>query len=46
MSNVSGLRQALAREVAKQKRQEDALEATKALIEVLEAQIAAAEKKK
>lgn len=46
MSNVAGLKQALSREISKLKRQEDAVEATKALIEVLEAQVAAAEKSK
>ena len=46
MANVAGLKQALSREVAKLKRQEDAVEATKALIGVLEAQIETVEKKK
>lgn len=44
MSN--GLKSALAREVAKLQRQKDAVEATEALIAVLEAQVAALDKKK
>lgn len=46
MSNVNGLKKSLERERNKQVRQEDALEATKSLIEVLEGQIAALEKAK
>lgn len=44
MSN--GIRQALTREVNKLVRQEDAIEATKAMIELLEAQVAALDKSK
>lgn len=46
MSNASGLRSALMREVTKLARQKDAIEATEALISVLEAQLEVAEKKK
>lgn len=46
MSSVGALRKALEREVNKLARQEDAIEATKAMIALLESQIAIAEKKK
>ncbi len=45
MTNVNGLKAALAREVGKLSRQVEAIAATEALIEVLEAQIKIAEKK-
>ncbi len=44
--NTSALKQALAREVNKLARQEDAILATQAMIAVLEAQIAVAKKAK
>lgn len=44
MSAVSGLKAALAREVSKLTRQEEAIEATKAMIAMCEAQIDLAEK--
>lgn len=46
MSNVSGLRAALQREVNKLTRQEEAIDATKAMIELLETQVKIAEKTK
>ncbi len=46
MSNIAGLNAALQREVNKLVRQTDAIETTKALIEVLRTQIEIAEKKK
>lgn len=47
MSNATtGLKAALAREVSKLARQEDAIEATKAMIALCEAQIDLAEKRK
>lgn len=44
MSNIAALTAALNREISKLKRQEEAVEATRALIEVLQAQIAAVKK--
>ena len=46
MTNISGLKQALAREVSKLARQEDAILATQAMVAVLEGQIEIVEKKK